>query len=235
MPAPEASTPTRNWRRASLTRRTPRARHARPRASETAAGRAQQPGGDEVVDAREHLARAELVERAVLGQAVVAVLQQRLRAPAAQDLDRPRAPDRRRRRHDDRHDRGVEVLAAAAAGALASTRFRRPRAGAGAAGTHPRSQTSQHGTPASGAPGRRSPKWRRIVARRQAEPSANAHTARYWRQRARRRWRCSGVGIAGSERSSRWMKNACSPLSRFSANSSARAGRPSRPARPASW
>jgi hypothetical protein len=38
-----------------------------------------------------------------------------------------------------------------------------------------------------------------------------------------------------SSTSARWMKKTCSPLSRPSANSSARERCPSRPARPASW
>ena len=55
--------------------------------------------------------------------------------------------------------------------------------GAGAAGTSSGAQTSQHGTSACGCA--RSPKWRRIAARRHSAPSTKAHTARYWRQRAR--------------------------------------------------
>ena len=54
---------------------------------------------------------------------------------------------------------------------------------AGGAGAIDGSQTSQHGPSGSGS--RWSPKWLRMPRRRQAEPSTQAHTARYWRHRAR--------------------------------------------------
>src|SRR5205085_2818176 len=55
-------------------------------------------------------------------------------------------------------------------------------AGAGASGTSPGSQTSQHGPDRSGS--ERSPKWRRIAVRRHDSLSTYAQISRYWRQRA---------------------------------------------------
>ena len=178
VPAPEASTPTRNGSPDG---------HAvgRLELGIHPARRAQAPGRDELVDARHDLRRGQVIERAVGGQAVVAALDERLRAPAAQDLDGPRAADGRIGRLDDLDDRGVEVarrdLRRAVGGAALAGGSRRPARPVPSEA----SQTSQHGTPGSGAGVLVSPKWRRIVVRRQADPSTNAQTERYWRQRAR--------------------------------------------------
>ena len=67
------------------------------------------PVREQLVDAAEHVGRAQVRERAVGGELVVGVLDDHLRAPAAQDLDRARATDRGTRRADDLEDRLVEV------------------------------------------------------------------------------------------------------------------------------
>src|SRR5215218_485954 len=68
----------------------------------------QRAGVEQGIDPFEHGGTAQVAERAVVRQAVPAVLEQDLRAPAAQDLDRARAAERRAREGDDLDDRLVE-------------------------------------------------------------------------------------------------------------------------------
>ena len=156
------------------------------------AGRAQAPGREQLVDAREHLVVAAGARTSrTPGRSVVGVLHDDLRPPAAQDLDRAGAADgrlglvddaRRSRRRDRRPPSSSDTIP--------------PRRRAGAAGTIDGSHTSQHGT--SGAGGRPSPKWRRIATRRHDADSTNApdravlapaHALGLPRERPRRRLR----------------------------------------------
>ena len=125
---------------------------------------------------REHVVGAPVVEVAVAGQRVVAVLDAstllrpprristaRVR-PTAGSAARDHGEDRRRRRRRARRRRATRGAA-------------RPRRATPAARRRRRSSARRR--PASA----RSPKWRRIAARRQRSPSTKPQTSRYWRQR----------------------------------------------------
>ena len=156
-----------------------------------------------------------MAERPVVGQPVPAVLEQHLRAPAAQDLHGARAADAGRRERDDLEDRVVERRRVAR------------HDGRCAAGAGPR----RGAAPARAAPGRSRGRRRRSTgqsapapARRRsgagspragsAEPSTQAQTARYWRQRAR-------VPSCAAERQSASARPSHTPLMRPSTRSGA--------------
>ena len=215
VPAPEASTPTLT---AGAHAHAARAVSAQLR--EPPAGRAQHAAVDQRVDLAQQIVGAPVVEVAVAGQLVVAVLAHDLAAPAAQDLDRARPPDARLRLAHHGEDRLLDRRRSPLAARPRVRSAAERRVAQRASGP---SQTSQHRPAASGST--RSPKCRRIARRRHVSPSTNPQTSRYWRQR----W----FFASGS---STWlMKNTCRPLSRFSASSTQRDGEAVAPARPASW
>ena len=146
------------------------------------------------------------------------MLEQDLRAPAAQHLDRAGPPERRPRERDDLDDRLVErpdvagrdrplrELARAASACRAG-------AGRAAAGRSDGSQTSQHGPAGAGA----------LAVAEVAQdaprggtscPRPSAHTARYWRQRAR-------VPSCAAERQSASARPSHVPVTRPSTRSGA--------------